>query len=874
MKPPPDAQLVTAAQAGETAAFVDLVGRYQGMVTGITLSILRDFQASEDAAQETFVIAWKKISEIHDGEKLRPWLAQIARNSALMALRKTRPLPALEAFPGASEVPRPDELIVEKEGIEIVMSALEGLPEKLRLPLILFYRDDQSVRKVSESLGLTPDIVKKRLSEGRALLRRRVLRLLDPVMRATGPGVVFTTAVACTIGAMMPPSAMATTALSATQKTATLTTVTTSKLSLTATVLTLGLCLPVGYGLHQTLKSPSPSGSSPKASLQASLISQRTRTTSETSPLVARWNQLKARHLANGSGGFPDLFQEINALEDPLQREAFTLLGIADWTKADPESALAYFSKGNPAQTYSWSHQNSVILEWLRNDPPAALTAVEEHNLWSTGCSGTILPYLAKGDPFHLTRAIMLLDQSNSSDWGRVPIAAAIVEAAHRDFAAAVNAINLNLSSHHREIALAAIARFLSESDPLKARSWIANLPPEDQTSALTTSYILGLATNDATGAFQELDKVKASLSSDQEANILRELAQNYVVEAFLWANQNSAPDRIEDSADPFALSARDRLNWEIFSQLQTQGTSFLEKLKSAGLLDQLSEADLPLHLRLIDISLNPEVFAENWQWLGEQPSSAGVELLRSKLITAAAWLNPQPAFELLEELKNLPSYQKHAEDLAQFLLAHHWLTQEERLRSSLSDVPQVVLEKIASAPGLDLTRLENTDFWQEQIQRLPAALKPGLAGKLAAAMAQRDPAESIRWTETLPDRESRQIALESTYHEWAQSYPEDAEQALEALNGSQNFDSAAAGYLGGLAKSDPDLAYSKLQELGPSWSNYETLADEILLPLARDEPALAAKWLGELNLSNEHKENLARQINEQASPSSTPFDQ
>jgi RNA polymerase sigma factor (sigma-70 family) len=336
MKKLTDTDLVTAAQAGDKAGFVDLVARYQGMVTGITLSILRDFQASEDAAQEAFITAWKKISEVQDREKLRPWLAQIARNSALMALRKKRALPPLETFPGASEIPRPDELIVKKEEAEIVLSALDALPEKLRLPLILFYREDQSVRKVSEALSLTPDIVKKRLSEGRTLLRRRVTRLLDPVMRATGPGVLFTTAVASTIGAMMSPSAIAATAVSTIPKTATLTAVTTSKFSLAATVLTLGLCLPVGYGLHRTLESHSPTQTSLQAPAQASPSLRRNRTTSETSPLVAQWNALKARHLTNGPKGFPNLFQEINALEDPLQREAFILLGLADWAKLAP----------------------------------------------------------------------------------------------------------------------------------------------------------------------------------------------------------------------------------------------------------------------------------------------------------------------------------------------------------------------------------------------------------------------------------------------------------------------------------------------------------------------------------------------------------
>src|SRR5215211_6324050 len=85
-----DAQLVHAARRGDKRAFVEIVARHQATVCGIALGILGDFAASEDAGQEAFLTAWRKIHELREPERLRSWLGQIVRNAALSQLRRTR----------------------------------------------------------------------------------------------------------------------------------------------------------------------------------------------------------------------------------------------------------------------------------------------------------------------------------------------------------------------------------------------------------------------------------------------------------------------------------------------------------------------------------------------------------------------------------------------------------------------------------------------------------------------------------------------------------------------------------------------------------------------------------------------------------------
>ena len=206
----PDSELVQAAIGGDKRAFVMIVARHQAMVCSITLTLLGDFGESEDAAQETFLSAWRKLRDLRDPGKLRSWLAQIARNAALAHLRKNRShVPLDDALLVADASATPDTAAAGEEEAAIVRSSLAKLPEQYRLPLILFYREGQSVRAVAETLSLSEDAVKQRLLRGREMLRDEVSGLIETVLTRTRPTAVFTVSVAAAIGALAAPAAIA-----------------------------------------------------------------------------------------------------------------------------------------------------------------------------------------------------------------------------------------------------------------------------------------------------------------------------------------------------------------------------------------------------------------------------------------------------------------------------------------------------------------------------------------------------------------------------------------------------------------------------------------------------------------------------------------
>src|SRR5437867_1264240 len=205
-----DVELVHATRRGDKRAFVEIVARHQAMVCGIALGILGDFAASEDAAQEAFLTAWRKFHDLREPERLRPWLAQIARNAALGYLRRKRgedPLDSATLLPDDS--PTPDQAAANEEEAALVRESLAKLPETYRLPLILYYREGQSVRAVAEALSITEDAVKQRLARGREMLRDRISGVIETVLTRTTPTAIFTMTIAVAIGALAAPAAIA-----------------------------------------------------------------------------------------------------------------------------------------------------------------------------------------------------------------------------------------------------------------------------------------------------------------------------------------------------------------------------------------------------------------------------------------------------------------------------------------------------------------------------------------------------------------------------------------------------------------------------------------------------------------------------------------
>src|SRR5262249_29061465 len=185
---------------GSASAFEALVRRYQSRVCAVAYSACGDLALSEDVAQETFWTAWRHRASLERPGQLGSWLCGIARNLGKNARRRaSRPAESAGALDVTTELPTdepgPAEEAVSREEESLVWKALEQIPETYREPLVLFYREDQSIAEVAAAMDLSEDAVKQRLSRGRSMLREQVAELVEVGLRRSRPGRKFTLAV-------------------------------------------------------------------------------------------------------------------------------------------------------------------------------------------------------------------------------------------------------------------------------------------------------------------------------------------------------------------------------------------------------------------------------------------------------------------------------------------------------------------------------------------------------------------------------------------------------------------------------------------------------------------------------------------------------
>jgi RNA polymerase sigma factor (sigma-70 family) len=218
-----DASLVEHSLAGDHDAFGQIVARYQSPICALAYSACGNVGRSEDIAQEIFITAWRRLGSLQEPASLKAWLYGIARNLIYNTFRQRArdPLAGAESLQEELEpdsvTDEPDMQTISKEEETILWHVLSGLPMVYREPMVLFYRQNESVSRVADTLQISEEAVRQRLSRGRLLLNERLMRVVQNGLRRSSPRDAFAVAVV----ASLPILASATTAKGAIMGTAT-----------------------------------------------------------------------------------------------------------------------------------------------------------------------------------------------------------------------------------------------------------------------------------------------------------------------------------------------------------------------------------------------------------------------------------------------------------------------------------------------------------------------------------------------------------------------------------------------------------------------------------------------------------------------------
>jgi len=181
-----DVDLVARARRGDPAAFGELVDRHRSAVYRAALAALGSPADAEDAAQDAFLLAYRRLDSFRGDASFKTWLLTITwhqainRRRSLTSVWRRMVAPKTEedaeaAMAGvASGGPSPEQAAEQEQLRRGIREAIRALSPKLRDALLLAQAGDYSYDEIGAMLRVPTGTIKWRVSEARRVIRKRL----------------------------------------------------------------------------------------------------------------------------------------------------------------------------------------------------------------------------------------------------------------------------------------------------------------------------------------------------------------------------------------------------------------------------------------------------------------------------------------------------------------------------------------------------------------------------------------------------------------------------------------------------------------------------------------------------------------------------
>lgn len=175
--------LVSRALSGEQEAFSDIVTQFSGLMLRTASMIVGDRDIAEDVVQDAFIQAWHHLPDLREAGALRPWLMRIVVNQCISFKRR---LARSTAFVRQSLSEQETDMLARiaddhKGRIEQdwdLAQAIEHLPSKQRVVIVLHYYNGMTLPEMARTLQTSENTLKKRIQAALTNLRR-VMRVVE-----------------------------------------------------------------------------------------------------------------------------------------------------------------------------------------------------------------------------------------------------------------------------------------------------------------------------------------------------------------------------------------------------------------------------------------------------------------------------------------------------------------------------------------------------------------------------------------------------------------------------------------------------------------------------------------------------------------------
>ncbi len=184
-----DQDLVRRVQQGDKSAFDLLVIKYQHKIVHLVNRYVKDPSEAQDVAQDTFIKAYKALGEFRGESAFYTWLYRIAINTAKNYLlsRSRRhsdyevdmqDAEQIENAPQLKDIETPENQLMNDQIIQVIKSAIEKLPEEMRIAIMLREFEGMSYEEIAEAMDCPIGTVRSRIFRAREAIDEKLNPLL------------------------------------------------------------------------------------------------------------------------------------------------------------------------------------------------------------------------------------------------------------------------------------------------------------------------------------------------------------------------------------------------------------------------------------------------------------------------------------------------------------------------------------------------------------------------------------------------------------------------------------------------------------------------------------------------------------------------
>lgn len=185
-----DQELVIRVQRGDKAAYDQLVLKYQQRIIQLVNRYVKDPSEAQDVAQETFIKAYRALNNFRGDSAFFTWLYRIAINTAknYLSLRARRfsdyeidvqEAEQVENAPELQGIETPEQLLLNQEILQAIKSAVDKLPEDMRVAITLREFEGMSYEDIALTMDCPVGTVRSRLFRAREAIDKKLKPLLE-----------------------------------------------------------------------------------------------------------------------------------------------------------------------------------------------------------------------------------------------------------------------------------------------------------------------------------------------------------------------------------------------------------------------------------------------------------------------------------------------------------------------------------------------------------------------------------------------------------------------------------------------------------------------------------------------------------------------